>query len=106
MQDIFWLVNLRIAEQSYKKLQRFEIADSKGEIRMATSFWTSKSVNGWQVKREGATRPSSVHNSQSGAWNEARRLARGAGGDAYLKGSDGRIRAQNSYKEDAPRKKA
>jgi len=73
---------------------------------MAISFWTSKSGSSWQVKKAGATQPASVHNSQSGAWNEARRLARGAGGDAYLKGTDGRIRAQNSYKEDAPRKKA
>lgn len=73
---------------------------------MAISFWTSKSGGNWQVKRDGATRPSSVHNSQSGAWNEARRLARGAGGNAYLKDADGQIRAQNSYKEDIPRKKA
>jgi len=73
---------------------------------MAVNFWTSKTGSRWQVKKQGATQPSSVHASQSGAWNEARRLARGAGGDAYLKDSNGRIRAQNSYKEDAPRKKA
>ena len=73
---------------------------------MSTNFWTLKSVHGWAVKKEGATRPSSVHDSQSGAWAEARRLARGVAGDAYLKGSDGRIRAQNSYRENAPGKKA
>jgi hypothetical protein len=73
---------------------------------MASSFWTSKSAGGWQVKKEGASRPSSVHESQSGAWSEARRLARGAGGEAFLKDSNGRIRAQNSYRENAPRKKA
>lgn len=73
---------------------------------MGINFWTSKSAHGWQVKKEGATRPSSVHSSQSGAWAEARRLARGVAGDAFLKGSDGRIRAQNSYRENAPRKKA
>jgi hypothetical protein len=70
------------------------------------SFWTSKTTTGWQVRKSGASHPSSIHNSQSGAWSEARRLARGAGGEAYLKDSNGDIRAQNSYKENAPRKKA
>jgi len=73
---------------------------------MATNFWTLKSAHGWEVKKEGATRPSSVHDSQSGAWAETRRLARGVAGDAYLKGADGRIHAQNSYKENTSRKKA
>jgi len=62
--------------------------------------------SGWQVKKEGASRPSSVHDSQSGAWGEARRLARGAGGEAFLKDASGRIRAQNSYRENTSRKKA
>jgi hypothetical protein len=73
---------------------------------MANNFWTSKSAGRWQVKKEGASHPMSVHTSQSGAWSEARRLARGAAGEAFLKDSNGRIRAQNSYRENAPRKKA
>jgi hypothetical protein len=64
---------------------------------MGASFWTLKSDHGWAVKKEGATRVSSVHSSQSDAWAEARRLARGSDGEAYLKGSDGRIRAKNIY---------
>jgi len=67
---------------------------------MGTSFWTLKSDNGWAVQKEGATRASSVHHSQTDAWAEARRLARGSDGQAYLKGSDGRIRARNSYGKD------
>ncbi|MGB6349004.1 MAG: DUF2188 domain-containing protein [Pseudolabrys sp.] len=67
---------------------------------MGASFWTTKRNDGWAVKKEGATRVSSVHNSQSDAWAETRRLARGSGGEAYLKGSDGRIRARNTYGKD------
>jgi Uncharacterized protein conserved in bacteria (DUF2188) len=67
---------------------------------MGASFWTLKSDQGWAVKKEGATRVSSVHSSQSDAWAETRRLARGADGEAYLKGKDGRIRARNTYGKD------
>lgn len=67
---------------------------------MGVSFWTTKKNGGWAVKKEGATRVSSVHSSQSDAWAETRRLARGSGGEAYLKGSDGRIRARNTYGKD------
>jgi hypothetical protein len=67
---------------------------------MAASFWTSKRDHGWAVKKEGATRVSSLHSSQSDAWAEARRLARGSDGEAYLKGSDGRIKARNTYGKD------
>ena len=64
-------------------------------------FWTGLSKNGeWSVRREGSSRVASVHETQSAAWNEARRLARGAGGEAYLKGRDGKIRAQNTYAKD------
>jgi Uncharacterized protein conserved in bacteria (DUF2188) len=68
---------------------------------MASNFWVVKSSSGWVVKKEGSSRPTSVHSTQTQAWAESRRLARGVGGDAFLKGHDGRIRAQNSYK-DAP----
>lgn len=61
-------------------------------------YWTSKRSDGkWDVKRSGASEPSSLHNTLENAWREARRLARGAGSEAFLKGEDGRIRTQNSY---------
>jgi len=56
---------------------------------MSESYWTSKRATGWAVKKEGASRASSIHSTQSEAWSEARRLARGSGGEAYLKGEDG-----------------
>ena len=64
-------------------------------------YWTSKRNDGtWSVKREGSTKASSLHNTQEQAWKEARRLARGAGSEAFLKDINGRIRARNSYGND------
>ncbi|MDP1583280.1 MAG: DUF2188 domain-containing protein [Bradyrhizobium sp.] len=67
---------------------------------MSSNYWTTKRSDGWAVKKEGAARASSVHDTQSDAWSEARRLARGAGGEALLKGNDGKIRARNTYGKD------
>jgi hypothetical protein len=67
---------------------------------MADNYWVHKKSDGWAVKKEGSSRATSVHSNQSDAWAEGRRLARGAGGEAYLKGQDGRIRARNTYKDD------
>ncbi len=64
------------------------------------NFWVSKRNEGWAVKREGAGRASSMHKTQGSAWSEARRLARGSGGEAVLKGSNGQIRARNTYGND------
>lgn len=64
------------------------------------NYWVSKRESGWAVKREGTTKAASVHKSQDAAWSEARRLARGSGGEAVLKGSNGQIRARNSYGND------
>lgn len=66
----------------------------------SNNFWTTKHSGGWAVKREGASRVSSTHTTQQQAWNEARRLARGAGGEAILQGSNGKIRAKNTYGND------
>lgn len=67
---------------------------------MASNYMTLKQNSGWAVKKQGSDRVSSVHSSQTDAWAEARRLARGSGGEALLKGSDGRIRARNTYGKD------
>lgn len=64
-------------------------------------YWTSPTRNGgWAVKRTGAERAASVHDTQEGAWKEARRLARGAGSEAFLQDREGKIRARNSYGHD------
>ena len=66
-----------------------------------SNYWTSKRSDGsWSVKKEGANRATSIHGTQQNAWNEARRLARGSGSEALLKGRDGKIRARNSYGND------
>lgn len=64
------------------------------------NYWTTKHNDGWAVKKEGSTRASSVHETQADAWGEARRLARGAGGEALLQGRDGKIQARNTYGKD------
>ena len=66
------------------------------------NYWTVKRSDGtWSVKKEGASRASSIHGTQQEAWNEARRLARGSKSEAILKGRDGQIRTRNSYGNDA-----
>lgn len=64
------------------------------------NFWTTPHENGWAVKREGSSRASSVHSTQNEAWGESRRLARGAGGEAFLQSRNGQIRARNTYGKD------
>lgn len=64
-------------------------------------YWTSKRKDGkWAVKRSGSSKATSLHETQDNAWKEARRLARGASSEAFLKGKDGKIRARNSYEND------
>lgn len=67
---------------------------------MSKNYWTTKREDGWAVKKEGSSRASSVHNTQAEAWSETRRLARGAGVEALLQGTDGKIRTRNSYGND------
>ena len=66
-----------------------------------SDYWASpRKEGGWSVKRAGANRASSIHDTQADAWKETRRLARGASSEAFLKGKDGRIRTRNSYGND------
>ena len=67
---------------------------------MAKDYWTTRHPEGWQVKGAGNKQASSVHSTQTEAWSEARRLARGNSGEAYLQGRNGQIRARNSYGHD------
>ncbi len=72
---------------------------------MGASFSTTKSNNKWAVRKDGSSGVFSTHRNKGDAWAETRRLARGSGGQAYLRDSDGRIRAQNSYEGDASKRK-
>lgn len=53
--------------------------------------------NGWQVKRDGAERASSVYERKSDAVNEGKRLAKESAGELRIKGQDGRIQNSNTY---------
>jgi hypothetical protein len=68
-------------------------------------YWTTPHPDGWQVKREGASRATSVHRTQEEAWIETRSRARGAGGEAYLQGRKGQIRERNTYGYDPEKTK-
>lgn len=63
-----------------------------------TLYVANQGGDGWAVKHGGALNPSSVHPTQAQAWNEARRLARGLGGEVRLQGHDGATIARNSYR--------
>ena len=68
---------------------------------MSKDYWVSKTPDGdWRVKRTGAERASSVHETQAQAWDRARDLAREARSEAYLKNRDGAIRERNTYGHD------
>ena len=66
-------------------------------------YWTSPHPDGWQVKRSGASRATSVHKTQESAWKEAKSRARSSEGEAYLQNKEGQIRERNTYGKD-PRK--
>lgn len=66
----------------------------------AKNYWTTRHMDGWAVKREGSSRATSIHSTQTAAWSEARRRARGSGGEAFLQGRDGKIRTRNTYGSD------
>ena len=67
---------------------------------MAENIWCTPHDDGFQVKREGAERASSVHGTQEEAWDEAQRLARADRVEAILAGRDGQIRERNSFGND------
>lgn len=54
---------------------------------------------GWSVEKPGATRASSVHETQQAAIDAARQnLGNSGGGDLAVKGRDGKVRAQDTIK--------
>ena len=53
--------------------------------------------DGWQVKREGAERASSVHNTQEGARQAAVQTAKREGLEVVIHDRKGRIRDSDSY---------
>ena len=54
----------------------------------------------WDVIREGATRPLSIHDDQQRAFEAGRLAAQRSHGEVFLHGEDGRIRERNTYGDD------
>jgi len=60
--------------------------------------WVTPRDDGkWQVIREGATRASSVHDTQKEADARGREIASREGVERITQGRDGRIRSKDSY---------
>ena len=65
------------------------------------NYWTQQRSDGkWETKRQGASRAAHVSDNQAAAWERNKELSRQSGGEAFLKGRDGKIRERNSYGDD------
>jgi len=65
------------------------------------NLWTQKRSDGkWESKREGANRASKVTDTQAEAWQYSKDHARKDKGEAFLKGTDHKIRERNTYGND------
>ncbi|MBF0169050.1 MAG: DUF2188 domain-containing protein [Alphaproteobacteria bacterium] len=56
--------------------------------------------DGWAVKSEGASRATAVHNTQQEAIDHARSIARHQEAELLIHGTNGQIRARDSYGND------
>ncbi len=57
--------------------------------------------SGWAVRREGASRVSSTHDTQDAAGRAARQTAIREGGETFIHRPTGEIRDRNSYGNDS-----
>ena len=65
------------------------------------NFWTQQRPDGkWESKREGSERAAKVTETQAEAWDHSKSKAKESGGEAFLKGRDGKIRERNTYGKD------
>lgn len=55
---------------------------------------------GWVVRKAGASRATSVHETQSEAVSAATKIAKNQRSEVYVHGRDGRIRERNSFGHD------
>jgi len=64
-------------------------------------YWTKRRPDGnWESKAAGASRASSVSDTQQAAWTRSQELARQSGGEAFLCNRHGQIRERNTYGHD------
>jgi len=58
------------------------------------------SESGWTVRKAGASRATSVHDTQREAITAATKIASNQGTELFIHGRDGRIRERNSFGND------
>lgn len=67
---------------------------------MKKNIHVTKTVAGWQAKKEGASRASAVTKTQAEAQQAATRIAKCEGTEVFIHGRDGKIRERNSHGND------
>src|SRR5258705_5444075 len=70
------------------------------EMAKTTNIHVVPRNDGWIVRKEGTSRPTSVHQTQRDAVDAARKIARNQSGELVIHGRDGRIRDRDSYATD------
>lgn len=61
-----------------------------------------KRPTGWAVRREKASRDTSIHEKQEEAFKRGREIAIKDGGEVFIHGKDGKIRERNTYGKKDP----
>jgi hypothetical protein len=64
------------------------------------SVWVSPHPDGWQVQREGSTKPSRVVDTQREAIDIGKEQARNSGTELIVQRPNGQIRSKDSYGSD------
>lgn len=83
-----------------KKVKSLSASVRNREATNGENFHVVPRVDGWVVRREGRSRPTSIHSSQREAIEEARKIAKKISGQLVIHGRDGRIRERDSYGSD------
>lgn len=69
--------------------------------KKSNTFHVTKNPNGgWQVKREGASRASGVHNTKAEAVKAGRTIAKNEKGQLLIHKQNGQFQEERTYRED------
>ena len=67
---------------------------------MGKNIHVVPSDKGWNVKKEGQTKPLSQHRTQAAAWDAGRPKAKANEAELIIHGRDGKIREKDSFGPD------
>lgn len=76
------------------------IIQIKKDMARTTNIHVVPRNDGWIVRKEGTSQPTSVHLTQRDAIGAARKIARNQKGELVIHGRDGRVRDRNNYGAD------